>query len=253
MNNTISADKLNGAHMIAHRGYSAIAPENTLPAFRLAGENGFWGAECDTSPTADGVWIVMHDDTVDRTTNGEGPVNRFTFDEIRALTIDGGHNPEKYPEANVPLLTEYLDVCKEYGMRCVIEIKDCTPVDMLGDLAALLSEREEKAGFTIISFGREHCLKMKQLMPDTPVLFLIGGGPEDDFDEAIQFCLANGLDGMDFCCCWDEAHVKAAIDAGLKTMIWTVDETEVAKRYFDWGVRDLTSNALPPQAVEGLF
>ena len=108
MNNTISADKLNGAHMIAHRGYSAIAPENTLPAFKLAGENGFWGAECDTSPTADGVWIVMHDDTVDRTTNGEGPVNRFTFDEIRALTIDGGHNPEKYPEANVPLLILFI-------------------------------------------------------------------------------------------------------------------------------------------------
>ena len=138
-------------------------------------------------------------------------------------------------------------------MRCVIEIKDCTPVEMLGNLAALLCAREEKERFTIISFGREHCVRMKALMPETPVLFLISNGPGDDFDEAIRFCLDNGLDGMDFECTWDEGHVKAAIAAGLKTMIWTVDERDVAKRYYDWGVRDLTSNALPPKAVEGLF
>ena len=53
-------------------------PENTLPSFRLAAENGFWGAECDTSPTADGVWIVMHDDTVDRMTDGTGAVSEMT-------------------------------------------------------------------------------------------------------------------------------------------------------------------------------
>ena len=80
--------------MTAHRGYSAMAPENTLPAFRLAGEYGFWGAECDTSPTADGVWIIMHDDTVDRMTDGEGKVKDLTYDEIRALTIDDGSNVE---------------------------------------------------------------------------------------------------------------------------------------------------------------
>ncbi|MBQ9552269.1 MAG: hypothetical protein IJU96_05830 [Clostridia bacterium] len=249
-----SSMNLGGAHMIAHRGYSAMAPENTLPAFKLAGENGFWGAECDTSPTADGVWVVMHDDTVDRTTSGEGPVNSFTFDEIRALTIDGGNHPEQFPEANVPLLSEYLDVCKAYGLHCVIEIKDCTPVDLLPDLAALLGAREEKERFTIISFGREHCLRMKALMPETPVLFLTGDFNTDDFGENIQFCLDNGLDGLDFNCDWgDEAHVKEAIAAGLQTMIWTADDLDIIKKYYGWGVRDFTSNAIPPKAIEGLF
>ena len=73
--------------MTAHRGYSAVAPENTLPSFKKAGEYGFWGAECDTSVTADGVWVIMHDDSVDRTTDGEGKIGDLTFDEIRSLTM----------------------------------------------------------------------------------------------------------------------------------------------------------------------
>ncbi len=127
--------------MTAHRGYSAIAPENTLPAFRLAGEYGFWGAECDICNTADGEWVIMHDDTVDRMTDGVGKVNEMTFAEIRALTVDAGNNAEAYPGTKVPTLTEYLDVCKEYGMHAVIEIKDNADYAKLDDLADLLSAR----------------------------------------------------------------------------------------------------------------
>ena len=60
--------------MIAHMGYSAVAPANTLPSYIAAGESNFWGAECDIQRTADGVWILMHNDTVDAMTDGTGPV-----------------------------------------------------------------------------------------------------------------------------------------------------------------------------------
>ena len=230
--------------MTAHRGFSALAPENTLPAFRLAGEYGFWGAECDTSPTADGVWVVMHDDTVDRTTNGEGKVKDLTYDEIRALTIDDGSNVESYPDTKVPTLTEYLDVCKEYGLHPVIEIKTCADVADMDSLAALLSAREDKDAFTIITFGAEHAARIKALMPQTPVYYLIGGDLSSDFDGAIQFCLDNGLDGIDFCWNWDGEYVKAVQDAGLKTMVWTIDDLETAERHYEWGVRDITTNSL---------
>ena len=180
--------------MTAHRGYSAVAPENTLPAFRLAGEYGFWGAECDTSPTADGVWIIMHDDTVDRTTDGTGKVGELTFAEISAMTIDAGSNVADYPDTKVPTLTEYLDVCKEYGLHPVIEVKPSSPVGKMDDLAALLSAREEKAHFVIISFSRELLVALKPMMPDTPMYLLCSPATEDD----IAFCLQNGLDGIDF-------------------------------------------------------
>ena len=237
--------------MTAHRGYSAVAPENTLPAFRLAGEYGFWGAECDTSPTADGVWIVMHDDTVDRTTDGAGQVGALTFDEIRALTVDAGSNVEAYPGTKVPTLTEYLDVCSEFGMHPVIEIKPSAPVESLGSLAALLLARTEKDVFTIITFGRSHAARIKTLMPDTPVFLLMSGDLNEDFDAAVRFCAGNGLDGLDFCCNWDEAHIRSVRDAGLRSMAWTVDSIETADQLYIWGVRDFTTNTLTPAKPSG--
>ncbi|MBQ6118835.1 MAG: hypothetical protein IJK98_06350 [Clostridia bacterium] len=214
--------------MTAHRGFSAIAPENTLPAFRLAGEYGFWGAECDTSPTSDGVWIIMHDDTVDRTTDGEGKVKDLTYDEIRALTIDDGSNVESYPGTKVPTLTEYLDVCGEYGVHPVIEIKTCADVADMDSLAALLSAREDKEMFTIITFGAEHAARIKALMPQSPVFYLMSGDLSSDFEGAVRFCLDNGLDGIDLCWNWDEEHVKSVQAAGLASMVWTVDDPDLA-------------------------
>ena len=236
--------------MTAHRGYSAVAPENTLPAFRLAGEYGFWGTECDICNTTDGVWVIMHDDTVDRMTDGSGKVNEMTYDEIRALTVDAGNNVEQYPGTKVPTLTEYLDVCREYGLHPVIELKGNADYEQLDDLAALLSAREEKETFTIITFDRSFAARMKALMPETPVYLLIGGTTEEAFLEGVLFCLDNGLDGVDFASVWGEDIVKRVQSLGLKTMVWTVDDVETVERYYEWGVRDFTTNALTPRTQE---
>ena len=250
-----SSDRIHegSVRMTAHRGFSQLAPENTLPSFRLAGEYGFWGAECDTSPTSDGVWVIMHDDTVDRTTDGEGKVGELTFEEISSLTIDCGNNVEDYPGTKVPTLTEYLDICKEYGMHPVIEIKPCTDVESLDSLASLLLSRDEKDMFIIISFGKDICARIKQLMPETPVYLLIGGAAGDDFPEGIRFCLKNRLDGIDFATVWGWEMVLRTQLAGLKTMVWTPDDIETVEKYYLWGVRDFTTNCLTPAEPEGGF
>ena len=234
--------------MTAHRGYSAIAPENTLPALRLAGEYGFWGAECDTSPTADGVWIIMHDDTVDRTTDGEGRVKDLTYAEICEMTIDAGNNVDQYPGTKVPTLTEYLDVCKEYHIHPVIEIKGCATVEDMDSLAALLSAREEKNMFTIISFSRDLTVRIKELLPDTPVFLLISIG---DNEEAIAFCKTNNLDGLDFVNVLEDDFIKKIVASGLKNMSWTVDDIEAADRLYKLGVRDITTNSLTQNSPDG--
>ncbi|MBQ6065630.1 MAG: hypothetical protein IJK89_02305 [Clostridia bacterium] len=239
------------ARMTAHRGYSAVAPENTLPSFRKAGEYGFWGAECDTSPTADGVWVIMHDDTVDRMTDGTGKVNELTYAEIQALTVDAGNNVEQYPDTKVPTLVEYLDVCREFNMHPVIEIKGSAKVEDMDSLAALLSAREEKDRFVIITFESALAAKIKELMPETPVYLLIGGAPAEEFLSGIQFCLDNGLDGIDFACVWGKDMINATVDAGLKTMVWTIDDVKTAEQYYKWGVRDFTTNALTPAKPQG--
>jgi len=117
---------------LAHRGASALAPENTIKAFRLATEAGAGGLELDVHMTRNGHIVVIHDATVDRTTNGTGAVSEMTLDELRRL--DAGHNfspdggptrPYRGRGVRVPTLVEVL---REFpGVAVNIEIKAGTP------------------------------------------------------------------------------------------------------------------------------
>ena len=109
---------------IAHRGASEEAPENTLAAFELAGRQGFWGCETDIYESLDGVFFCIHDQTVDRTTDGTGYIWELSSSYIESLTIDAGSRVADYPNEHVPTLEEYLKVCNQYNMVPVIEMKD---------------------------------------------------------------------------------------------------------------------------------
>ncbi len=243
---TLPAETL---RVTAHRGLSSLAPENTLPAYRLAGEYGFWGAECDISQTADGVWVLMHDKTVDRMTDGEGLVSDFTYAELSALTVDAGSRVEDYPGTKVPTLTEYLDVCREYGVHPVIEIKEVVDVNSLPDLAAILNAREEKDSFVLISFGRELIAGIKALLPEIPAYLLGSPCTADDVD----FCLANGIDGLDTSYNVSAEVVGYAQESGLRLMAWTADSVAQAERLANLGITDLTTNCLVPQEAPAGF
>lgn len=87
--------------LIAHRGFRAAAPENTLPAFKLAGERGFWGAECDVYRTKDGVWVIQHDPNTFRMMNTTKSVEKMTYDELLKYNTDNGNNIENYPDLKI--------------------------------------------------------------------------------------------------------------------------------------------------------
>ena len=107
---------------IAHRGFWGL-PQNTLPAFKMASDIGYWGIETDTQLTSDDVWIINHDQTVDAMTNGTGNVSDLTLAEIKALTVDAGTNVAQYPNLKIPTLEEYFLLCKKYNIVPVVEIK----------------------------------------------------------------------------------------------------------------------------------
>jgi len=118
----------------AHRGYRMAGPDNSYPSFRAAGELGFWAIEADVHETADGYLVCIHDSTIDSTYNGTGAVADMTLEELRTYRID---NPGKGPdlstfsdeELQIPLFSDYLKICKEYGCLPFIEIK----VTLTGD------------------------------------------------------------------------------------------------------------------------
>ena len=95
---------------VAHRGYSTEAPENTLPAFRLAKENGFDYVECDVVFTSDNVPVLLHDSSIDRTSNGEGKISSLTYEEVSQYDF-GSWFSEEYAGVKIPTFDEFLKLC----------------------------------------------------------------------------------------------------------------------------------------------
>lgn len=107
---------------VAHRGHSIAYPENTLEAYRKAIELGVEMIECDVNITRDGMLVMMHDSTLDRTTNGSGRVSELTWEEIQRLDAGGKFNPE-FAGARIPSTEETLLLYKEAGIFSCIEVK----------------------------------------------------------------------------------------------------------------------------------
>lgn len=115
-----------GVKFIAHRGAMTEAPENTIPAFTIAGQHHVWGIETDVWETSDGYFVCLHNETVDAMTDGTGRVRDKTLAQVRALTIDAGANIEDYPNLQIPTLEEYLTICKRYSVVATVEVKGIT-------------------------------------------------------------------------------------------------------------------------------
>ena len=128
-------------HRIAHRGYSAVAPENTLPALAAAVLGGATFVEFDVRTTADGVPVVIHDRTVDRTTSGTGHVRDLSLDEVRELDAGSWFSPA-YAGARVPTLAETLDLLAAGDHGLLLEIKPPATPEQVKAILELVAERE---------------------------------------------------------------------------------------------------------------
>ncbi len=111
---------------VAHRGFSDHAPENSIPSFERAGKAGFWGIETDIIESADGVFMCMHDETLERTTNGTGQVKSYTYTELMQFYIDFGNDVSDFETLKIPTMIEFLNNCVIYDCVPIIEIKEIT-------------------------------------------------------------------------------------------------------------------------------
>ena len=116
-----------------HRGFNTQAPENTIPAFELAGQAGAWAIETDIYETTDGYFVISHDNDVSRMTDGTGKITEMTYAQTQECTIDAGANIEQYTNLKMPTLQEYLSICRRYGCVAFVEIKGITHYDALVD------------------------------------------------------------------------------------------------------------------------
>ncbi len=244
---SISAVNIDEITLTAHRGLSAIEPENTLPAFKAACEAKYNYVEFDIEPTSDGKWIVMHDDDLRRTTNGHGKITERTLAEVSALKIDNGANIENYTDLRVPTFEETMALLDRYypNTKPMIEIKSIGK-NNLDSLVEFFKDYAARGRSTIvISFDKDIIDTLYKECPEQTYWLLTS----ELSDEAVDFCknhgnmraAFNGNNAKN-----TDSVINAAIDAGIPLAAWTVDSPDTLKNLYDLGVRYFTTNCITP-------
>lgn len=178
------------ANIVMHRGANRVAPENTIPAFEKGGKNkNVFGLECDVRCTSDKKYIIMHDETVDRTTNGSGSVYDMTFEQIRALNIDDGANIQDYPDLKVPTLEEYLLTCKKFGKIAVIELEwnSKNPNTYIPDIIDIIKKCGMERSSILTSF-EDYADSIRSFTKIIPFLLLLGSSATVNFEVYKGLC-----------------------------------------------------------------
>ena len=216
--------------LIAHRGASGLAPENTLAAFALALQHEPEWIELDVHVTLDGELVVMHDATVDRTTNGRGAIAGMPLAELRTLDAGGWFGAEARGE-RVPLLEEVVALV---GQRSRLDVEIKAGPD-LAQAAAQVVEVLRAGGVLaaseVSSFDLEAVLAVQAITAE-PALALITGRAED-----LRLCLQHGLP-------WLSIHqaavtaelIAAAHAAGVRVAAWTINDLSRWEEFRAMGV-----------------
>jgi glycerophosphoryl diester phosphodiesterase len=218
----------------AHRGASAAAPENTVAAFRLAGELGADMFELDVSLTKDGGLVIMHDALVDRTTDGTGAVADLTLAEIRRLDAGSWKSP-RFKGERVPTLDEVFT--NRDGQMVNVEIKANVPnVRQTAEkVATLIRKHGVQNNVVVSSFSASALARMHEIAPDIPTGFLFGGTIPDAFPPGIT--AVHPLHTV-----VDRRFVDWAHGNGWKVNPWTIDDPTEMRRLMDLGVDMIITN-----------
>lgn len=240
--------------VIAHRGASARAPENTLAALREAARCGCRWVEFDVKLSRDGVPFVIHDDRLERTTNGRGRVRDLDAQALAKLDAGGWFDP-RFAGERIPTLAEALSLLVELGLCANIEIKPCvgreqeTAERVIAEVRRVWPNDQPPPLFS--SFSRTALLTAKRLAPEIP-RGLLREAPGSDWAAEMQAlgCRTLHLDHTQL----DLGHLRRLRDAGVPVLLYTVNDPERARILLEAGasaiftdVPDLVLAALAAQ------
>ena len=237
-----------GVEIIAHRGASYDAPENTLASVNLAWRQGADAVEIDVFLSKDGRVVVTHDKTTKRLAGVDRPVVNQTLAELRQLDV-GRWKGDHFSGERMPLLSEVLATIPQ-GKRLFIEIK-CGPEIVPELKRELVAAGRPPAQTAVISFSLETVAAVKRELPELACFWIVELKPDKqtgrlmpEAADLIDRARAAGLDGLDVGKAppIGRAFVVAVKQAELELYVWTVNDPQVARRLRDLGVDGLTTD-----------
>ena len=226
--------------IIAHRGASDLAPENTLAAAELAWRLGADAVEVDVRLTRDKRIVVIHDETTDRTAGRHLEVATTDSSQLGLLDV-GRHKHPKFAGERIPYLEEVLETVPP-DRQLFVEIK-CGP-EIVAPLVDTITDSGKRSQVVIIGFDLETVRAAKAALPDAPTHWLCDKRVFASYERSIaEQAKAGGVDGLDVH--WTgltRRFIRAVKAAGLKLYVWTVDDPAQALHLAAMGVDGITTN-----------
>ena len=239
----------------AHRGGGTLAPENTLAALCVGAGFGHTMVEFDAKLSADNVAFLLHDDTVERTSNGRGAAAQLRYAQIAAFDAGSWCDP-RFEDEHMPTLAEAAQCCRDEGLAANVEIKPCPGREVetgriVGAETARLWRGAPAAPPLLSSFSFEALAAAREAAPDLPRGLLFERVPDDWREQTAALgCVSLHASHRHL----DEALVRSIKEAGLFILAYTVNELERARLLASWGVDTICTDRIDligPHALDG--
>ncbi len=226
--------------MVAHRGVSGLEKENTNLAFVAAGNRSYWGVETDVHCTADGNFIIYHDDNTGRKTPVSCVIEETDFNTLRSIPLYDIDGTLGRVDLRMPSLEEYLRICKKYEKICVLELKNHMPEEQVHRIMKIAQAEYALEQIVFISFDFENLVFVRNYNPEQKVQFLFW-----EFTEEIIENVCRHRFDVDV---YYKSVTKEILDRlhalGIEVNCWTVNDAEVGKQLIEWGIDYITTNIL---------
>jgi len=240
MKDTIRLDPAGKPRMIAHRGLSGLEKENTASAFVAAGQRTYFGIETDVHRTADGQFVIIHDDHTGRVAGDDMVVENTSYETLRALRLMDTDGRKGRKDLILPSLREYISICKKYDKVAVLELKNHFVPEDIDRIIEIIREEEYLDQVIFISFDLPNMICVRERLPQQRAQFLITHPTDWLLDTLIKYRL-----GLDICYKYLTPEFVAQLhENGVEVNVWTVDTPEDAQRMIEAGVDYITSNIL---------
>lgn len=242
---TIDTLKFNSkkVKVIAHRGLSGLETENTYPAFVAAGNRSYFGIETDVHKTADGKFVIIHDNTTSRVT-GEKiniDVEESDFNAIKDIILPDKDGSFHRRDIRIPLLKDYIKICKKYEKIAVLELKNKFLKADIENLIKEINEENYLENMIFISFSLDNCLILREILPNSKIQWILGGYNDEKF---FEIAVENRLDLDVRYTSLNTKIIKKLHNAGLEVNCWTCNNKKDAEKLVKMGVDYITTNIL---------
>lgn len=237
--NTIKFEKKN-TKIIAHRGLSGIEVENTNSAFVAAGNRSYYGIETDIYKTADGFFVIGHDDNYTRLCGEEIYLEKEPIEKLESLVFFDKDGTKSRVDLRPSRLENYLSIVKKYEKHAVLELKSNFSKEDIEKIIEIIKSYDYLDNLTFISFNYENLVKVREILPNQSAQYLFWKVT----NEEIARLKRDKIDVDVWCIELTKEQIDACHEAGLKVNCWTVDDKERAAELASYGIDYITSNIL---------